>query len=397
MTTPEPSVLPGRLQQRSLRLTWRWMVIVLLLALVATVVIVGHGSAVLWAELSLADLWLVLQLVVLATLLVIAIAGIYSLVSQFAFWEGWLEGLPQPAEFFAEAGRQAQLAAEPGPGMAHPRGTHRRFLVYLDGIHQVERDHPPRITDFLNALEQALPGDTCLMRGLDSYTVMPGALVEEAGSTWFWRRVFALQEHHRHWLVQLVCAVLVQGNNVIKVGISSDRRYGPILNYELALKISLRLTEMGYQPGCELVLLGYSGGGEMALGVADYLRRLCEAPVRIITCCGVFSGNQVVERVERIHTLVGSRDPVAAFGQIAYPGRSPLLPLSNWNRARRQGLVERVLIPGMTHNGSTGPFAEAFRPQVIAAVLRALGCSTAAPTGMGWNWAGKPAASASPP
>ena len=143
MKAPEPSVLPGRLQQRTQRLTWRWMVIVLLLALLATVLIVGHGSAVLWAELSLADLWLVLQLVILAALLLIAIAGIYSLVSQFAFWEGWLDGLPQPAEFFAAAGQQALIDSGAGPGQQV--GLDRRFLVYLDGIHQVERDHPPRI------------------------------------------------------------------------------------------------------------------------------------------------------------------------------------------------------------------------------------------------------------
>jgi len=292
MTAPGLSSLAGRLQQRRLRRTWRSMLMVLLVALLATLLTVSHGSAVFWAELSLADLWLLLRLGILVLVLLIAIAGIYSLVSQFAFWEGWLQGLPQPAEFFAQAGEQARVAAAAGTG-DNPSPC-RRYVVYLDGIHQVERNHPPRITEFLDELEQALPGDTRLLRGLDGYTVMPGALVEEAGSTWFWRRVFALQEHHRHWLVQLVCAVLVQGNNVIKVGISSDRRYGPILNYELALKISLRLTEMGYHPGIEVVLFGYSGGGEMALGVADYLRRLCRAPVRIVTCCGVYSGNQVV-------------------------------------------------------------------------------------------------------
>jgi hypothetical protein len=394
MTAPGLSSLAGRLQQRHLRRTWRSMLMVLLVALLATLLTVSHGSAVLWAELSLADLWLLLRLGILVLVLLIAIAGIYSLVSQFAFWEGWLQGLPQPAEFFAQAGEQARVAAAAGTG-DNPSPC-RRYVVYLDGIHQVERNHPPRITEFLDELEQALPGDTRLLRGLDGYTVMPGALVEEAGSTWFWRRVFALQEHHSHWLVQLVCAVLVQGNNVIKVGISSDRRYGPILNYELALKISLRLTEMGYHPGIEVVLFGYSGGGEMALGVADYLRRLCRAPVRIVTCCGVFSGNQVVEGVEHIHTLVGSRDPVAAFGQLAYPGRSPLLPLSNWNRAQRQGLVERVAVLGMTHNGSRGPFAPAFRSQVIGKVLTLMARSTAERAEKDLNLVGKTSASASP-
>jgi hypothetical protein len=222
---------------------------------------------------------------------------------------------------------------------------------------------------------------------------MPGALIDDAGSAWFWQRVFALQEHHPSWLIQLLCSVLVQGNNVIKVGISSDRRYGPILNYELALKFSLRLDELGYGPGHELVLLGYSGGGEMALGVADYLRRICHAPVRIITFCGVFSGNQVLDGVERIHMLVGTRDPVAGLGPLAYPGRSPLLPLSNWNKAKRQGLVEQIRIPGMSHNGSIGPFAPSYRLKVIQAIQAILDGSIAEPAERGWTSAGTPAAS----
>ena len=362
----------------------------MLLTFLLIALILGHSSALLWAELSWADFVLLLRLGSLLVVVLVAIAGIYSLVSQFAFWEGWLKGLPRPAEFFAQANQElSQSLGPPAVGVPSPYG---RYLVYLDGIHQVQRDHPPLITEFLDTLEAGLPAHTCLVRGLETYTVMPGALIDDVGSTWFWQRVFALQEHHRSWLVQLLCAVLIQGNNVIKVGISSDRRYGPILNYELALKISLRLGELGYVPGRELVLLGYSGGGEMALGVADYLRRICHAPVRIVTCCGVFSGNQVLEGVESIHMLVGSRDPVASLGPLAYPGRSPLLPLSNWNKAKRQGFVQQVRIPGMSHNGSIGPFAPKYRLKVIQAILAILEGSIAEPAERGWNSAGTPEA-----
>ena len=395
MISPTTQTLPGKLQQRHQRKSGRWIAIVLLLALLSIALILGHSSALLVAELSWVDFLLLLRLGSLLVVLLVAIAGIYSLVSQFAFWEGWLKGLPRPAEFFAQA-TQA-LAESSGPPAVGEPSSHGRYVVYLDGIHQVERDHPPAIAEFLDILEAGLPADTCLVRGLETYTVMPGALIDEAGSTWFWQRVFALQEHHRSWLVQLLCAVLVQGNNVIKVGISSDRRYGPILNYELALKISLRLGELGYSPGHELVLLGYSGGGEMALGVADYLRRICHAPIRIMTCCGVFSGNQVLEGVERIHMLVGSRDPVASLGPLAYPGRSPLLPLSNWNKAKRQGFVQQVRIPGMGHNGPNGPFAPKYRLKVILAILAILEGSIAEPAEKGWNSADTPAASAGHP
>lgn len=388
---PSSNPLPGRLQQGNHRKSGRWIAVILLLALLSVALILGHSSALLWAELSWADFLLLLRMGSLLVVLLVAIAGIYSLVSQFAFWEGWLKGLPRPTEFFVQANNELAQSFDPSvEGVPYPFG---RYLIYLDGIHQVERDHPPRITEFLDTLEAGLPADTCLVRGLETYTVMPGALIDDAGSAWFWQRVFALQEHHPSWLIQLLCSVLVQGNNVIKVGISSDRRYGPILNYELALKFSLRLDELGYGPGHELVLLGYSGGGEMALGVADYLRRICHAPVRIITFCGVFSGNQVLDGVERIHMLVGTRDPVAGLGPLAYPGRSPLLPLSNWNKAKRQGLVEQIRIPGMSHNGSIGPFAPSYRLKVIQAIQAILDGSIAEPAERGWTSAGTPAAS----
>lgn len=344
----------------SQRFSLRLLVLVLAIGLGLNFVGVGHLLLGLRRVLSPQDLTLLLQFSGLLLLVLVPAAGIYSLVSEFAFWEGWLEGLPRAEQLFS------------GRGTAG--GQHRCYLVYLDGIHQLERDHPPRVTAFLEALQNQLCEDTLLVRGLETYTVLPVALAEDAGSAWFWKRLFALQEHHPNPCVQLLAAFFVQANNVIKVGISSDRRYGPILNYELALKISLRLAEVGFRPGGDsrIVLLGYSGGAEMAMGVADYLQRISLAPVSIISFCGVFSGNQIVSSVAGITTIVGSRDPVAAFGRIAYPGRSPLLPLSNWNKALARGAIDRREIAGMNHNGSNGPFSDAFRLPVIAQITAAL-------------------------
>ncbi|MCS5692958.1 alpha/beta hydrolase [Cyanobium sp. FGCU-6] len=328
--------------------------------LLTALLLSGRLRGWLWTLLSAADLQLLLRWGGAGLLLLIPIAGIVSLVSQYAFWEGWLDGLPEVEDLFGDD------AVGAGPG--EPA---RGYVVYLDGIHQSEQDHPPRVQALLGALERRLPAGFRLLRGLDTYTVMPVALVEDSGGSWFWRRVFALQEQHPNGLVRLLTAVLVQANNVIKVGISSDRRYGPIRHYELALKIGLRLAEQGFQPesGSPLVLLGYSGGGEMAFGVADYLSRLARTPLHILTVCGVFSGEHPLERVRTIGTVVGSRDPVAAFGNLAYPGRSPLLPFSRWRLALAAGLVSRHTIDGMNHNGGRGPFSERYRDAVVAGIL----------------------------
>ena len=110
---PNTNTLPGQLQQRSQRKSGQWIAVVLLLALLSIALILGHSSALLWAELSWSDFLLLLRLGSLLVVLLVAIAGIYSLVSQFAFWEGWLNGLPRPAEFFAQANQE--LAESSGP------------------------------------------------------------------------------------------------------------------------------------------------------------------------------------------------------------------------------------------------------------------------------------------
>ena len=303
---------------------------------------------------------------VLGTLLLVLIptAGITSLVGQFAFWEGWIGGLQEPAQLFASEEKRARAN---GSARSH-------YVVYLDGIHQHASEHPPRITAFLSLLEQALGPHTRLLTGIEAYTVLPVGLAEDPGTAWFWRRLFTLQEQNPSALVQVLAGMLVQANNVIKVGISSDRRYGPIINVEQALKVAERLADLGFHPssGSPITLLGYSGGGEMAMGMADYLRRICRSPVRIITFCGVFSGNQELARVEGITTVVGTRDPLQLVGRITFPGRSPLLPYTRWNKAVHSGAVRHTLIPGMTHNGNQGPFSDRHREAVIQAIQDAL-------------------------
>ena len=291
---------------------------------------------------------------------VVPLVGVYSVMVDFVFWEGWMHGLPDPSRLFATGAEAA--------------GQHHHNVVYLDGIHQSEESHPPRVSDFLGCLEESITDDTILVKGIEAYTITNTGLRSTTFAGWFWQRLFALQEHHPNGLIRFICAFCVQANNVIKVGISSDRRYGPVMNYELALKIARRLDSIGFRPqhASRIVLVGYSGGGEMAIGTAEILQQLCRVTVQVITVCGVFSGNGALESVNDVAMVLGSRDPVAALGRIAYPGRLPLLPLSNWNRWQRHHSLQRYTIEGMSHNGSSGPFSTAYRGAVVEAICREL-------------------------
>ncbi len=291
---------------------------------------------------------------------VLALVGVYSVMVDFVFWEGWMQSFPDASGLFVENEQK--------------QSTHRHFLVYLDGIHQSEESHPPRVQEFLNCLESEIDKDSLLVKGIEAYTITDVGLRSASYSRWFWQWLFALQEHHPNGFVRFLCAFCVQANNVIKVGISSDRRYGPVMNYELALKIARRLEQLHFHPAhaSRVVLVGYSGGAEMAIGTAEMLQKLCSIPVQVITVCGVFSGNGALESINDVAMVIGSKDPVAAFGRLAYPGRLSLLPLTNWNRWQRTHSLHRYPIECMSHNGSSGPFSQAFRQKVVAAICREL-------------------------
>ena len=138
--SPTSRVLPW-VQRFNLKL----LILVLAIELGVNLIGVGHLLLALRNLLSPADLRVLLQVSGLLLLVLIPAAGIYSLVSEFAFWEGWLDGLPAPAHLFPSAGTE--------PSSAQLTGD-RCYLVYLDGIQQLERDHPPRVSAFLEVLEQ---------------------------------------------------------------------------------------------------------------------------------------------------------------------------------------------------------------------------------------------------
>ena len=353
---------PMAIQHHRNHLRFGWQVGMIIVVVIAVFAFLGW-SAVRRDASSLLNPEAIRELLVLAAVLIVvlvALVGVYSVMVDFVFWEGWVHGLPDPRDLFP-----------PSPEKDSP---HRHYLVYLDGIHQSEENHPPRVSEFLQILEQSIDHDSLLVKGIEAYTITPVGLRSTPFAHWFWHRLFALQEHHSNGFVRFLCAFCVQANNVIKVGISSDRRYGPVMNYELALKIARRLNALGFHPSraARVVLVGYSGGGEMAIGTAAMLQKLCHVPVQVITVCGVFSGNGDLETLDHVAMVVGEKDPVAAFGRIAYPGRSPLLPLSNWNRWLRHGRLHRYVIPSMNHNGNAGPFSAAYRTRVVEEICREL-------------------------
>ena len=155
-----------------LRLGWR--VVVTVLIVIAVFAELGISAARRDA-IDLLNPEAIRELLTVCGVVVVALVGVYSVMVDFVFWEGWMEGLPDPNHLFPD----------------DPEGEcdHRHFVVYLDGIHQSEENHPPRVSDFLQTLEQAIDQDALLVKGIEAYTITPVGLRSTPLAQWFWHRL----------------------------------------------------------------------------------------------------------------------------------------------------------------------------------------------------------------
>jgi hypothetical protein len=137
--------------------------------------------------------------------------------------------------------------------------------------------------------------------------------------------------------------------------ISADKRYGPMYNQAVAEIIVNGLRRYGYVPEERrpIILMGYSGAGQLAVGPVLFLKEWLQSPVYIIVLGGVFASDPSLAAADHIYYLYGRKDSVHQWGLLA-PGRWPMTVASDWNRARRQGKVTMIDMGPMGHNGRGG-------------------------------------------
>lgn len=265
----------------------------------------------------------------------IVFAGFLAPLESLGWWAGWYgddldtEGTTGGAR----ASRPDSEGTRNASGPPHPA----RYLVYLDGIGQSGQEYTPDVETFLRALRPALPQQMELVQGLMMYSVLNKPLDEDRPLAFLWRKADQVRWTNPAALLGL----LVNLRNVIIVAVSSDKRYGPIYNQGIAQVVADGLLERGYQlgSGIPITLIGYSGGGEMSVACAPYLKRAIGAPIDVISLGGVMSANNNVLKLEHLYHVVGEKDSVERLGPIMFPGRWPLFALSYWNRAKRKGKI----------------------------------------------------------
>jgi predicted Abi (CAAX) family protease len=265
------------------------------------------------------------------------VAGLLAPLETLGWWAGWYDDNVNP---FQNAGELAEPIAD--------QSGVRRFIVFLDGIGMSNFEYLPDSEEFLDTLALTLPEDIALIRGILPYSVLNRPLSEDRPLAFLWKYADQLRFANPASLLGL----LVNLRNLMIVGVSADKRYGPLYNQGIAQVVFNGLMNNGYPWGSSIpvTFIGYSGGGQMACACAPYLKRALGAPIDVISLGGVISANINILKLEHLYHLVGEKDQVERLGPKLFPGRWRLFALSYWNRAKRQGKVSIIAMGPVGHN-----------------------------------------------
>ncbi len=269
-----------------------------------------------------------------------------------------LESLGWHAGWFGESAEedpdQSPAAADAAVNLAADASIPApHYLVYLSGIGAIAPDSiPDEELPFIQGLEY-LPA-TKVISDIFPYSVTNMGLTGQRAAARIWRWI----EQMRFKNPMAVAALLVNIRNMFQVAISADRRYGPIYNLGVARAIRDKLVQHGYplHTNTPVTLLGWSGGGQIALGASWYLPGLIGAPVRIISVGGVMSDDMGVQRIEHLWHMWGDKDPLAPLGEKLYSGRWKIFSQSTWNRVLADGKITMIQLGPFGHNGKGNYF-----------------------------------------
>ena len=230
---------------------------------------------------------------------------------------------------------------------ADSAGEPQRFLVYLSGIGAIAaEDVPEEEFPFVKDLGERLT-DFTVIDDVFPYAVDNRGLTAERLLGKLWRRLQTVRMKNPN----AALAVLINLRNLMQLFVCADRRYGPTYNMGTAREIHRSLVRHGHVPGSadQVVLLGWSGGGQIALGAAWYLDAM-GLRTSVLSLGGMLSDDIALARVEHLWHLYGTKDFLQASGKLLFAGRWPIAKASPWNEAERAGKISMIELGPYNHN-----------------------------------------------
>ncbi len=247
-----------------------------------------------------------------------------------------------------------QYEGDPVASAYNPQAVADSYLIFLSGVSRVSGETMSRREqNFLRKLAAVMP-NTVIIDNVFPYSINNLPLTGQPVFAGIWR--WALKRKlSRHWLEGLA-GYLINLRNIWQVAISVDKRYGPIYNQGMAQVLVQVLLQHGYDLNTKrpVVLMGYSGAGQIALGASTYVKEEIGAPVFVISLGGIFGSDPGLLAADHIYHIYGQQDRPQRLGQLLFPGRWPIFFYSAWNRALRTGRVTAIPLVGVSHSGGTG-------------------------------------------
>ncbi|MGG6265563.1 hypothetical protein ACQ4M3_06105 [Leptolyngbya sp. AN03gr2] len=227
------------------------------------------------------------------------------------------------------------------------------YIVFFPGVGDFAADDlSPGQTWLIDRLVEQHPN--CIaVKDVFPYSVASNNLGELPIEGALWKAAWDAEG----WLNDL--DVLVKIRNLWQFAMSADDRYSPIYSQGIAKAVVDRMNAAHpispHQP-INIILMGTSGGVQIALGAAPYLKDSLNAKLTVISLGGCFDGGVGLQSVQRMYHLHGQYDWVDDVGAIIFPSRWQWVGSSSIDEAKKQERYEARMSGPHTHDGETGYF-----------------------------------------
>lgn len=230
------------------------------------------------------------------------------------------------------------------------------YIVFLTGVGDFSTNELTEGEEvFLQGLAQTHP-NCAIVRDVFPYS----AANENLGGERLLAPVWRFANEADGWLG--IADVLIKIRNLWRFAISADERYGSVYNQGIASAIAEQMNAADPLPPAsrrqplEIVLIGTSGGAQVALGATQYLNQWLNADIVVVSVGGVFAGVNGFDQAERVFHLRGDQDWIEAIGGVIFPARWLWTVTSPFNRARQENRYQSVHSGPHAHDGSQGYF-----------------------------------------
>jgi hypothetical protein len=284
--------------------------------------------------------------VVLALLGVLVAAAITVPITVLVWWAGWTRRAAPAAAGAPGAPSAVRAGASAAPTTVSAAGP---FLVYFSGVGDISDVYQSRYEDELLDAVRARVGDLVVITDVFGFSVDNLSMTSQRRLGWFWAWVNEIRLRKGGPFKR--AGLLINLRNILHVSVSADGRYGPVYNYGVAEMTLQSLVRHGYRPGSgvPVTLLGFSGGGQIALATGGYVQATLRAPVQVVTMGGIMNSNHSLRAITRLLLLYGTADRMQMLPDWIFPARWPILKHSDWNRALRAGKIRRTCLGPMGH------------------------------------------------